>query len=96
MQEYVHLDTKNKQDDKGEALGYFGLQLILNGLWTPIFFVIQNVLISLYVIVALDIVVLVSIVLFYNINKRAGILLIPYSIWLTIATALNASIAFLN
>ncbi|MBI5680123.1 MAG: tryptophan-rich sensory protein [Methanobacterium sp.] len=78
------------------AIGIFGLQIILNLLWSLIFFGTQNILGGLIEIVFLWIAVLVNIILFYKISKVAGILLLPYIIWITIASYLNYTIYVLN
>ncbi|OKY77490.1 MAG: Tryptophan-rich sensory protein TspO [Candidatus Methanohalarchaeum thermophilum] len=74
------------------AVSAFAIQLTLNGIWTPLFFGLRNPLLGLIDIILLWIAILVTIVLFTRISKKAGALLIPYIIWVTIATALNYSI----
>jgi benzodiazapine receptor len=74
---------------------YF-IQLILNFIWSPIFFKYHLINISLYIILLLWIVILIIICLFYKIDKLASILLIPYIIWLTFAIYLNFYIVINN
>jgi tryptophan-rich sensory protein len=78
------------------ALAVFGIQFALNVLWSFLFFGMQSPLLGLVDIVILWIMIAVTIVLFYQIRKIAGYLLIPYIVWVTIATALNYSIYILN
>ncbi|MGC9517677.1 MAG: TspO/MBR family protein [Methanomicrobiales archaeon] len=85
----------NRNDVK-IALTVFGLQLILNLLWSVIFFGLKSILGGLIEILILWIVILINIILFYRISKAAGLLLIPYLIWVSIATYLNYSIYLLN
>ncbi|CAN5721529.1 tryptophan-rich sensory protein [soil metagenome] len=78
------------------ALAAFFVQLALNGAWTPIFFHFHQLGWSLAVIAALWLAILVTLLLFWKIRRLAGILLIPYIVWVSFATALNAAIWHLN
>ena len=78
------------------ALGLFALQLVLNGLWTPIFFGLRMMALALIEIVLLWIAILVTILAFWRISKRAAYLLLPYLAWVGFAIALNASLWHLN
>jgi len=74
----------------------FAIQWILNVLWNPVFFRFHFVLIGLLIIIALTI--LVGWFTFWGFNKvgLSGLLLLPYFIWLLIATSLNAYIYLKN
>lgn len=87
---------KNSSDSKTEGVFYFILQLIFNILWTPTFFYLKNPPIALLVIIILDIFVIYTIKEFYKISKVAGLLLVPYFLWLIFATYLNLGIVYLN
>ena len=78
------------------AIGVFALQLILNFFWTIIFFGLRSLSGGLIEIVFLWIAILVNIILFYRISKAAGVLLIPYIVWVTIASYLNYTVFILN
>ena len=78
------------------ALSVFALQLILNLLWSVLFFGFKSIYGGLIEIIILWITILINLILFYRISKFAGILFVPYLIWVTIATALNYSIYILN
>lgn len=78
------------------ALFVFGIQLILNALWSVVFFGLQSPQFAFYVIIALWIGILLSIILFYPINPTAAVLLIPYLLWVSFASYLNYSIWKLN
>ena len=77
------------------ALPLFVLQLVLNSLWTPIFFggyalVGPSALwIALFVILALDLVVAATIAAFWPVSRVAAILLVPYLLWILYASTLN-------
>jgi tryptophan-rich sensory protein len=83
-------------ENKKILLGLFTIQWILNVSWNPIFFHYQNVLAALFVIAILT--VIVGLIMFmYNPNLRLKtILILPYFIWLLIATSLNAYIFLKN
>lgn len=88
------LDWKKK---KIKTAGiYFFIQLGLNFIWTPIFFGLKSPLIALFVIMAMWVFILLTIIKFYTLNKFAAYLLIPYLAWVSFATILNAAIVLLN
>lgn len=78
------------------ALYIFGTQLILNVLWSIIFFGLENPGSAFVEIISLWISILLSIIYFYKINKTAGYLLIPYIAWVSFASYLNFMIWWLN
>lgn len=81
----------NRSDSKFFRYGLyaFGIQLILNTLWTKIFFGLRAPLIGFIEIIMLDIFVVATLVLFLKIKRQAGFALIPYALWLCVATYLN-------
>jgi len=74
---------------------YFG-QLGLNVIWSLLFFGLRSPLLALIEIIALWIAIALTIRAFYPISKNAAMLLIPYILWVTVATALNAGVWLLN
>ena len=74
----------------------FILQLILNLAWSWLFFGMRNPLAGLIDIVILWIAILITVVTFWKVYSLAGILLLPYLIWVTFASALNFSIWRMN
>ena len=78
------------------AAQVFVLNLFLQALWTFVFFYNAYFLIGFAVLVVLDFVAAAMIKIFYNINKKAGLLLIPYMLWLLFATYLNWAVVNLN
>ncbi len=86
--------TEKKEVKK--AMKLFGLQLILNLIWSFLFFTMQNPAIAFIDIVILLIAINSTIRHFAAINKTAGYLLIPYLLWVSFATLLNGSIWYLN
>lgn len=78
------------------ALGLFLFQLILNGLWTPLFFGLHRIGWALVEIVALWLGIAATALIFYKHSKPAGFLLLPYLAWVTFAIYLNAGFWLLN
>jgi tryptophan-rich sensory protein len=78
------------------ALGLFVLQLVLNGIWTPIFFGLHMIALALVEIVLLWIAILLTIFGFWRISKVAAFLLFPYILWVSFAVILNAAFWYLN
>lgn len=78
------------------AIVLFFVQLILNGLWTPVFFGLRSPLGGLAVILVLWVAILVTFIKFFPISRTAAGLLIPYEIWVTYASALNFGVYLLN
>lgn len=78
------------------ALLVYGAHLLVNLAWSLVFFGAQNIEAGVMVIIALWLMIVSLIVMFSRIDKIAGWLLVPYLLWVTFATYLNVSIAFLN
>ena len=78
------------------ALIFYGIQLILNALWSIIFFGMHNPGLALLEIVILWLFILITLIKFYKINKTAGLLFIPYLAWVSFASILNYAIWILN
>ncbi|MBO5949016.1 tryptophan-rich sensory protein [bacterium] len=85
-----------KKEEKGAGYTYFTIQMILNLIWSPIFFFFQQITLALVVIILLDIFVILTIKKFYSISKLSAVLLIPYLIWILFATYLNFAYMILN
>ncbi len=78
------------------ALYHFGFQLLLNALWSILFFGFQNPLMALLVILALLVLIALTIKWFKVVHKTAAYLMIPYFVWVCFATVLNYKIWELN
>lgn len=78
------------------AVIFFAIQLFLNFIWSPIFFVLNMRLLAFIVILILLFSILLTAFSFYNIDKLAGVLFIPYILWVSFATILNYSLYYLN
>ena len=83
-----------KQNEQNKTIYY--TQLIVNGLWPIIFFIFKWYLISTIWIILLIILVTIMIYKFYKENKIAGLINIPYLIWLFFALYLSFGVYLLN
>ena len=78
------------------ALTVYGVQLFFNFCWSLLFFNLEAYLAAFIWLIVLWVLIIITAVLFYGINKTAGLLMIPYIIWVTFAAYLNLGIAILN
>lgn len=74
----------------------YNLQLFFNLLWPIVFFMFEQLLLSSIWIIGLDVLVIVMILFFSKVSKKAALLQIPYLLWTIFATVLNISIFILN
>jgi len=93
---------ERKASDVRPALVTYVVQLVLNSLWTPVFFGlyptagVSALWIALVIIVAIDGMVLLTMLRFWAVRRLAALLLIPYWAWVLYATTLNVYIAIKN
>jgi tryptophan-rich sensory protein len=80
----------------GSALLMFAAQLLINGIWSPVFFGAQSLGGGLVVIVALWFAIVGTIAMFWPVSLAAALLLLPYLAWVSFATVLNAAIWRMN
>jgi tryptophan-rich sensory protein len=78
------------------ALGFFGVQLIFNILWSVLFFGLRSPLAGFIDIIVLWVAIALTIFYFLKISKAAGVLLIPYIVWVSFAAVLNGYLWRLN
>ena len=78
------------------AFKYFIIQLALNSVWSFIFFYLHNPFLALVEIILLWLLIFETYNQFKLIDKKAGMLMVPYLVWVSFATFLNASIWWLN
>ena len=79
-----------------QALILFGGQLILNALWSWVFFGLRSPLAGFVEISVLAVVLIFTIQSFFKVSKPAGALLIPYFLWIAFASGLNLTIWIWN
>lgn len=75
---------------------FFLAQLALNFIWSPVFFGLKSPLLGLITIVGMWILIIFTMKKFYPLSRWAFYLLVPYFLWVSFATILNAAILFLN
>lgn len=78
------------------ALILFGVQLVLNALWSWLFFAWHRGGWAFADIVVLWMLILATLIAFWQVRPLAGALLVPYLLWVSFATALNFSVWRLN
>ena len=81
---------------RGMAIAAFLVQLAVNLAWSPVFFALNDIRAALVVIIVLDVLVLVTIALFWRVRRFAAVLLLPYLAWIAFATVLNWQFLELN
>lgn len=91
---YGILKDKSLTDSEIDTIYY--LQLFFNFTWSFIFFTFNLRLLAYIWIIILAVLITIMIYRFYNKNKIAGLLQIPYLIWVIFASVLNLSIYLLN
>lgn len=90
------LTMRNMSSAVNWALAIFGMQWVCNALWSPLFFGLQSPLYALIDISILWILLRRAIPMFWRIDHVSSILFVPYILWVSFATALNATIFRLN
>lgn len=91
---YIIIESNNREKDK--AVIWYAIQLVINSLWSLIFFGFGTYLLSFIWIILLLIAVMIMLLKFYNINKVSAYINIPYLLWILFAGYLNLGIYFLN
>jgi tryptophan-rich sensory protein len=84
------------KSNKNKLIGIYLFQLVLNFLWSFIFFKYHAIGIAAIEIVVLWLSILTMIMMFYKNNKWAAFINIPYLLWVSFASVLNISIYLLN
>ena len=93
---YLVFSSKKPKKQVDTALIFYAVQLVFNFFWSLIFFNRGNYLFALIWILALWVLIIITAIKFYNIDKRAGFLMLPYFLWVTFAAYLNYAIYILN
>ena len=79
-----------------KALQFFAIQLVLNALWSYLFFGMYNLMLATIEVVLLWLMIFETYSQFAKINKTASYLMLPYLAWVSFASVLTASIWWLN
>lgn len=86
----------NNSKDRTAALVVFGLQLIMNFIWSPVFFIGSYYSAAFILLIAIFVSVLIMIWAFEKVNRLSSSLQLPYVVWLCIALYLSYSVYVLN
>ena len=78
------------------AFVVFLAQLIVNAIWSPVFFGLKMPELALIVIIILWLSICLTVAIFAKVSRLGAWLLVPYLAWVTFATVLNAAIAYFN
>ena len=92
----IYMSRSVPEEKRVGALTFYGVQLVLNFLWTPLFFRFLWLKLAFAELIALIVIALFTTIAFYRINKRTFLLMLPYLIWLSYAAVLNKLIIGLN
>lgn len=93
---YLVLISQAPAVDIASALKVYGIQLAFNFLWSILFFGLSLYLPAFLWLVLLELLILATTILFFRISPPAGILMIPYLLWVAFAGYLNLAIILLN
>jgi len=94
---YIFWSIKKEFDNAEIAAWFFYFfQILLNFLWTPIFFGLNYLLLAGFEIILVDLCTLINIILFCQKSVLSGCILIPYMLWISFATYLTFGIWYLN
>ena len=81
---------------KKKPIAIYGLQLLVNFFWTILFFLLEARLFAFFWLLLLLGLAIWMAVSFARVNKTAGLLQIPYILWLLFAGYLNLAVYLLN
>lgn len=93
---YLIYRTQAPKNLKKRAYLWFGIQLVLNFSWSIIFFGMGSLWGGAIVAILMVVFTAGTIYYFFEINKIAAYLLVPYLLWILFATYLSIGFAFLN
>lgn len=86
------LVSREGGEDARAARRVYRVQLVLNALWSVLFFGLRSPLAALVEIVFLWVAILLTIAAFWRVSRLAAALLVPYFLWTTFAAVLNGAI----
>ncbi len=89
-------DRTRQSAQRTRAITLFLAQLVLNALWSPVFFAWHLIWPAFAIIVGMIVLVVLTIRTAWPINRPAALLLVPYLMWISYASTLNAGIGIMN
>lgn len=91
-----YIISASDSKEKNKCIIIYYVQLIINSLWTLIFFGFNLYLLAFIWLLLLIVFVVIMVLNFYNVSKKAAYLQIPYLVWTIFAGYLNLGIYLLN
>lgn len=88
--------TRGNREERQAVFTVYGIQLLLNALWTPLFFGLQRPDWAFALLIMLWFMIVLCIGVFSQRSSLAAWLMMPYFLWVSFAGALNASIMVIN
>ena len=93
---YFVRNSNRPKKEVNTALLFYGIQLFFNFFWSIFFFNMEKYLFSFIWLLAMLILIIVTTFKFFDIDRKAGWLMLPYILWVTFAAYLNFGIYMLN
>ncbi len=93
---YLIFTSRAPEHEKSKTLKLYAVQLVVNFLWSFIFFNLELYLLAFIWLLLLWVLIVLTIINMYPISKTAAYLMLPYLLWVTFAGYLNLSIVLLN
>lgn len=93
---YIIWTSASDKKQKNQALTLFAVQIVLNALWSFIFFELRQLWLAFFEILVLELIIIMTFGSFRRISPKAANLLIPYIAWVGFASLLNLGTALLN
>jgi tryptophan-rich sensory protein len=87
---------QNPDKERNNALRIFSLQMFLNFIWSFVFFYFNHIGLALIIIIGLWLSIVFMLISFYKLKPLATYINIPYLLWVTFASVLNAGYFILN
>ncbi len=88
--------TSSKKPTRFAALWLFFAHLVVNALWSVVFFGLHEIALALAIIILMWVLILITVVWFKRYSRAASWLLVPYLLWVSYAFTLNLGILVLN
>jgi benzodiazapine receptor len=93
---FIVWNTGVEKSSVRKSIAIFSIQLLLNAFWSCLFFGLKSPLLGLIEITAMWFMILLTIFSFSKVSRKAALLLVPYLMWVSLASYLNYSILILN
>jgi len=88
--------AREEHPGRWPAMAHYGAQCVLNPVWSLLFFTLQRPDVALVELIVLDVTLGLMVCAYWRVDRTAGLLLMPYFVWLLFATAINGWIVVYN